>query len=148
MHNRGKAAPPIPLPFTSGRGPRPFPPSLGSAPSIPCLSGLDGSAFHALALQGNCWPTDLIRGRVVQAVVEEGNLGDVKMVLCEGALTINSQLIAAGVVDEINVTLSPLFAMGDSKRIASGVELDPPVELVLDRALRDDRSRFLHYLKE
>lgn len=38
--------------------------------------------------------------------------------------------------------------MGDSKRIASGVELDPPTELALDRALRDDGSLFLRYLKE
>jgi len=75
-------------------------------------------------------------------------LGDVQVILCEGGPTVNSQLIAADVVDEINLTISPLFAMGHSKRIAVGEELDPPIELVLDRTLSGDRSLFLRYVKE
>jgi riboflavin biosynthesis pyrimidine reductase len=70
------------------------------------------------------------------------------VVLCEGGPSINSLLIAAGVVDEINLTLSPLFGLGSSKRIASHAdELDPPQELVLDRALIGDRSLFLRYVR-
>ena len=74
-------------------------------------------------------------------------LGGVQVILCEGGPTVNSQLIAANLVDEINVTLSPLFAMGHSKRIAMGDELDPPIELALDRTLVGDRSLFLRYLR-
>ncbi len=74
-------------------------------------------------------------------------LGEAKVILCEGGPTVNSQLIAAGVVDEINLTVSPLFAMGESKRIAFGAELDPPAELKLDRVLLGDRSLFLRYLR-
>ena len=89
---------------------------------------------------------------VVQAPVLDGAgivsaLGEVKVILCEGGPTVNSQLIAADVVDEINLTLSPLLAMGASKRIAFGAELDPPTELNLDRAWVGDRSLFLRYLR-
>ena len=88
----------------------------------------------------------------VQAPVLDGAgivaaLGEAKVILCEGGPTVNSQLITAGVVDEINLTVAPLFAMGESKRIAFGAELDPPAELKLDRALLGDRSLFLRYLR-
>ena len=88
----------------------------------------------------------------VQAPVLDGAgivaaLGEAKVILCEGGPTVNSQLITAGVVDEINLTVAPLFAMGESKRIAFGAELDPPTELKLDRALLGDRSLFLRYLR-
>ena len=73
-------------------------------------------------------------------------LGSVDVILCEGGPTVNSQLISANVVDEINLTISPLFAMGRSKRIAVGEELDPAIELKLDRTLVGDRSLFLRYL--
>ena len=90
---------------------------------------------------------------IVQAPVLDGAgivaaLGKAKVILCEGGPTINSQLIAAGVVDEINVTVTPLFAMGESKRIAFGAELDPPAQLQLDRVLLGDRSLFLRYIKD
>lgn len=89
---------------------------------------------------------------VVQVPVLDGAgiisaIGEARVILCEGGPTVNSQLIAADVVDEINLTLSPLFAMGQSKRIASGAELDPPTGLELDRALAGDRSLFLRYVR-
>ncbi|MEA1903735.1 MAG: dihydrofolate reductase family protein [Actinomycetota bacterium] len=80
-----------------------------------------------------------------QAIVEA--VGPVDVLLCEGGPSINSQLVESGMVDEINLTLSPIFALGHSKRIASGPELDPPTELKLDRVLRGDRSMFLRYVR-
>jgi riboflavin biosynthesis pyrimidine reductase len=74
-------------------------------------------------------------------------LGSFDVILCEGGPTVNSQLISANVVDEINLTISPMFAMGRSKRIAVGEELDPAIELKLDRTLVGDRSLFLRYLR-
>jgi 5-amino-6-(5-phosphoribosylamino)uracil reductase len=41
-------------------------------------------------------------------------------VLCEGGPSLNGQLIAAGVVDELNVTFSPLLVGGPSERVARG----------------------------
>lgn len=77
-----------------------------------------------------------------------GAFGDVGVILCEGGPTVNSQLIAADLVDEINLTVSPMFALGASKRVALGPELDPPIELNLDRGLLGTRSLFLRYVRE
>lgn len=74
-------------------------------------------------------------------------LDSASVILCEGGPTLNSHLAAAGVVDEIDLTLAPLLAMGESKRITSGVELDPPTRMRLDRALQGDLSLFLRYVK-
>jgi len=90
---------------------------------------------------------DVVQVPVTDGAGIVGALGDAQVILCEGGPTVNSLLIAAGLVDEIDITISPLFAMGHSKRIASGIELDPPTGLALDRALTGDRSLFLRYLR-
>jgi riboflavin biosynthesis pyrimidine reductase len=91
---------------------------------------------------------DVVQVPVTDGAGIVGALGDAEVILCEGGPTVNSQLIGAGLVDEIGITMSPLFAMGQSKRIASGIELDPPTGLVLDRILTGDRALFLRYLRE
>jgi riboflavin biosynthesis pyrimidine reductase len=74
-------------------------------------------------------------------------LSPAEVVLCEGGPSVNSLLIGAGLVDEINLTLSPVFGLGSSKRLGSHMEeLDPPQELILDRALVGDRSLCLRYV--
>ena len=75
------------------------------------------------------------------------SLGEFGVILCEGGPTVNSQLFEADVVDEINLTVSPMVAMGESKRLASGVSLDPPLDMMLDRTLKGDRSLFLRYVR-
>lgn len=74
-------------------------------------------------------------------------LGNARVILCEGGPTVNGHLISGGVVDEINLTISPMFALGQSKRVASGPELDPATGLRLDRVLLGDQSLFLRYLR-
>lgn len=74
-------------------------------------------------------------------------LGDPDVVLCEGGPSLNGQLIAAGFIDEMNLTLSPLVAVGQSDRIAHGDELHPPADMKLDRALGGDRALFLRYVR-
>ena len=80
-------------------------------------------------------------GGIVESLAEFG------VILCEGGPTVNSQLFAARVVDEVNLTLSPLVAMGESKRMAYGTSLDPPLEMTLERTLKGDRSLFLRYVR-
>jgi riboflavin biosynthesis pyrimidine reductase len=46
-------------------------------------------------------------------------------VLAEGGPTLNGALAAAGLVDELCLTISPLLAGGDAKRIIAGPPLDP-----------------------
>ena len=75
------------------------------------------------------------------------NLGEPQVVLCEGGPTLNGQLIADGFIHEMNLTMSPLVAGGESHRIAHGEELLPPMDMHLDRVLVGDRSLFLRYVR-
>ena len=72
---------------------------------------------------------------------------ELRVVLCEGGPTLNGQLASAGLIDEVNLTVSPLLLGGDSKRILSGPELDPPVPMRLNRLLAGERSLFARYLR-
>jgi riboflavin biosynthesis pyrimidine reductase len=73
----------------------------------------------------------------------------VRTLLCEGGPHLNCQLLAAGLVDELFLSLSPKLAGGDAMsetlRILSGPELDPPVTLELVAALEHDSHLFLRY---
>jgi riboflavin biosynthesis pyrimidine reductase len=75
-------------------------------------------------------------------------LEDVSVILCEGGPTINSQLIESGFVDEVNLTISPVLALGDSKRVASGPAVHTPTAMRLDRTLLGDRSLFLRFVRD
>jgi riboflavin biosynthesis pyrimidine reductase len=73
-------------------------------------------------------------------------------VLCEGGPHLNTQLLAAGLVDELFLTLGPLLAGGGSSsstgealRILAGADFDPPVELDLLSVLKHESHLFLRY---
>lgn len=73
----------------------------------------------------------------------------VRTVLCEGGPHLNSQLLAAGLVDELFLSLSPKLAGGDptgeALRIVSGPDFEEPLELELIAALEQDSHLFLRY---
>jgi riboflavin-specific deaminase-like protein len=74
----------------------------------------------------------------------------VQSVLCEGGPHLASQLLAAGLIDELFLTLSPLLAGGEPSggealRILAGGELRPPRELELLAVLRSGSDLFLRY---
>lgn len=66
-------------------------------------------------------------------------------VLAEGGPTLNGELARAGLLDELCVTLSPLLASGDAKRIIAGSTLDELEPLELRSLLEDDDYLFLRY---
>lgn len=74
-----------------------------------------------------------------------GSFG-VRSVLCEGGPTLNAQLVGAGVLDELFVTLGPLLA-GDSAApgLLTGAALDPPAALALRWVLRHGDELLLRY---
>jgi riboflavin biosynthesis pyrimidine reductase len=70
-----------------------------------------------------------------------------KVVLCEGGPSLMGQLIAADLIDEMALTVSPLLVAGDAPRIAHGRGESPPLDMTLDRVLYGSRSLFLRYLR-
>ena len=73
----------------------------------------------------------------------------VRTVLCEGGPHLNAQLLAAGLVDELFLSLAPKLAAGDapgeSLRILAGPELEPSVELELLGVLESESQLLLRY---
>lgn len=90
---------------------------------------------------------DVVRVETLDGPGIVSALGDAGVVLCEGGPTINSQLIRGDVVDEVNLTISPMLALGDSKRVAFGTQLEIPTPMLVDRTLRGDRSVFLRFVR-
>jgi riboflavin biosynthesis pyrimidine reductase len=71
-----------------------------------------------------------------------------RVVLCEGGPGLMGQFVAAGLVDELALTVSPLLVAGESVRIAHGPTARPPMRMRLDRILYGDRMLFLRYLRD
>ncbi|MDQ3384586.1 MAG: dihydrofolate reductase family protein [Actinomycetota bacterium] len=78
------------------------------------------------------------------ALAERGH----RVALCEGGPHLLAQLVAAGVVDELCLTVSPLLVGGSGPRILTGSATTGPVRLVLDSVLEDDGFLLLRYLAE
>jgi riboflavin biosynthesis pyrimidine reductase len=76
-----------------------------------------------------------------------GRLG-VRTLLCEGGPHLNGQLLAEGLVDELFLSFAPKLGGGEpgqSPRIISGPELDPPVALELLDVLESESNLLLRY---
>jgi riboflavin-specific deaminase-like protein len=70
----------------------------------------------------------------------------VRSVLCEGGPTLNAHLLAAGLVDELFLTLSPQLVGGPSAlTIVAGRELVEPTNLDLVWALKGGESMFTRW---
>jgi riboflavin-specific deaminase-like protein len=74
----------------------------------------------------------------------------VRTLLCEGGPHLNCGLLAAGLVDELFLSLAPKLAGGDpasgeALRILAGPAALPPVELGLLAVLENDSHLFLRY---
>jgi riboflavin biosynthesis pyrimidine reductase len=77
--------------------------------------------------------------------VRELGVSGATSVLAEGGPTLNGQLARAGLLDELCVTLSPLLASGDAKRIIAGSTLDALEPLELRSICFEDDYLFLRY---
>lgn len=69
----------------------------------------------------------------------------VASVLCEGGPTLNTQL-AAGLLDQLCLTVSPALVGGGSKTILGEAALSEPLALTLGSALVADGELYLRYL--
>jgi riboflavin biosynthesis pyrimidine reductase len=132
--------------------------SLSVDPGLPLFA--EGAEPRPLVLTGTAGPPD--RRRALAAVAEVVDVGarqvdleaalrelrtrGAEVVLAEGGPTLNGQLVSAGLVDELCLTLSPVLAGGDSRRIVHGAA--PGLRrLRLDRVLDHDGTLFLRYVR-
>ena len=81
---------------------------------------------------------------LARAMHELGARG-ARTVLAEGGPTLNGDLARARLLDELCVTLSPLLASGDAKRIIAGSTLDELERLRLRSVCAEDDYLFLRY---
>jgi riboflavin biosynthesis pyrimidine reductase len=79
--------------------------------------------------------------RAVDALLARG----LRRIDCEGGPHLFGSLLAAGVVDELRLTVSPLLLSGSASRIAAGLGLDP-VDLDLASVIAADSNLMLRYL--
>jgi len=83
------------------------------------------------------------------ALAELSSRFAVQSLLCEGGPHLSRQLLAAGLVDELFLSLAPKLAgepaNGEALRILAGDELDPPVALALAGVLESESFLFLRY---
>jgi len=71
-----------------------------------------------------------------------------RSVLGEGGPRLNAQLAAAGLIDELCLTLSPRLVAGDGPRLFAGSELPEPSRLEPVSLLEDDGFFFLRLRRE
>jgi riboflavin biosynthesis pyrimidine reductase len=90
----------------------------------------------------------LVRDDVVQAVAELRERG-CRRILCEGGPTLFGSVLADGLVDELFLTVSPLFA-GRGLPLVEGVELLPDLRIAANVAgvRRHGAHLFLRYALE
>jgi riboflavin biosynthesis pyrimidine reductase len=80
-------------------------------------------------------------GLAVAALRERG----LRRILCEGGPTLFGSLLAADVVDELCLTVSPSLEGGDAPRIARGDT--PPRDMALATVLRSGSTLLLRYAR-
>ena len=73
---------------------------------------------------------------------------DGEVMLAEGGPTLNAQLAAAGLIDELCVTVAPRLIGGGAKRIVVGPPAVDPTTLELAHVLEEDGFLFCRYLRD
>ena len=107
-----------------------------------------GAAIAVLPEDGDAVPVPTIRGG-------RGNVDlaailrqlDGQVVLAEGGPTLNGQLAAAGLIDELCVTVAPRLLGGGAKRIVVGPPAADPTTLELAHLLEEDGFLFCRYVR-
>jgi riboflavin biosynthesis pyrimidine reductase len=137
--------------------------SLSIDPQLPLFTDADErhDSERPLVLTGRDAPAE--RRRALAEVAEIVEVGDegadmptalrvlrrrgAEVVLVEGGPGLLGQMVTADLVDELCLTLSPVLAGGDSRRVIHGAE--PGLRrLHLDRLLEHDGELFLRYVRQ
>jgi len=70
-----------------------------------------------------------------------------RIVVCEGGPTLNGELLARSLVDELCLTVAPVLVGGTAPRAIDGPQRPEPMGMLLDRVLEADGWLFLRYLR-
>ncbi|MFI9819365.1 pyrimidine reductase family protein [Streptomyces sp. NPDC052013] len=81
-----------------------------------------------------------------RAVRELAELGHTRL-LTEGGPRLLGQFVAAGVLDELCLTVSPMLTAGDAQRIAGGPSVPVPERFTLTSILEEDGFLFTRYTR-
>jgi riboflavin biosynthesis pyrimidine reductase len=134
--------------------------SLALPPDLPLLAEPEARVVvltpSDASLPESAARVDYVRGPgdgqldLASALVELRRRHGVELLLCEGGPHLNSQLLAAGLVDELFLSLAPKLTGGDppdgeALRILAGEEFEAPLELELLGVLDHDSHLFLRY---
>lgn len=79
--------------------------------------------------------------RAVRELADRG----LKRLLTEGGPRMLGQFVAAGVLDELCLTLSPMLTAGDAQRIAGGPSVAVPERFALTSMLEEAGFLFTRY---
>jgi riboflavin-specific deaminase-like protein len=110
----------------------------------------------AASLTGVCAHVDYVRAAdrgtldLARAPAELRERHGVDTLLCEGGPHLNAELLAAGLVDELFLSLSPKLAgdeeaTGEALRIVAGADFDEPLALEPIGVLENESQLFLRY---
>ena len=91
-----------------------------------------------------CGERDVPIPAALEALADRG----LHHVLCEGGPNLLSHIVAAGRLDELCLTVSPLLFAGPATRILDGPLLPEPVSMPLRQVIEDDGYLFLRYLAD
>jgi riboflavin biosynthesis pyrimidine reductase len=98
-----------------------------------------------LALLGDAADVAILLETTPPAILDR--LAPARVVLLEGGPALTGQFAIAGLVDELNLTVSPALVGGDSSRLVGQTSLKPPFGMRLDRVVAGEEMLFLRYLK-
>jgi len=112
------------------------------------VTGADAPTERRRALEGKaevvvCGDVGIDPARALDVLAERGY----GVVLCEGGPTLNASLVKLGLVDELDLTLSPMVAGGVSSRIVAETT-EAVRRFRLDRVLMGEAMLFLRYVRE
>ena len=124
-------------PLFSSDGPRTIVLTGRQAPP----AAVDALAERADVIQVGERTVDIVAG--LDALAERG----LRRVSCEGGPTLLAEVVRAGRLDELDLTVSPLIVGGGALRILAGALLEPPPRLRLGQVLEEDGFLFLRYLR-
>jgi riboflavin biosynthesis pyrimidine reductase len=119
-------------------------PALADAPVRPIIVTREGAGPGPLAEVADIVAAGAEHVDLTRAVAELHARG-LRHILSEGGPRLFGSLTAAGIVDELCLTVSPLLAGPGATRIIAGPAIDNPARLTLRHVLFDDGLLFLRH---